>query len=186
MSKPHAGATFDPIVLPAVGGGEVTLGGPGRWQLVVVYRGKHCPLCRKYLGGLQEMKGAFESQETEIVVVSGDPQEKAEATRQEWGLALPLGYGLSVAQMRTLGLYVSEPRSPQETDRPFAEPGLFVVNPEGRLQIVDISNAPFARPDLGGIARGLAFVREKGYPIRGTLDERAAGFSGGSSATTVS
>jgi hypothetical protein len=65
-------------------------------------------------------------------------------------------------------LYVSEPRSPQETDRPFAEPGLFVINPEGRVQILDISNAPFARPDLAGILRGVKFVMDKGYPIRGT------------------
>jgi hypothetical protein len=71
--------------------------------------------------------------------------------------------------MQRLGLYISEPRSPQETDRPFAEPGLFVVNPQGSIQIVDLSNAPFARPELGGIARGIGFVQEKGYPVRGTL-----------------
>ena len=33
--------------------------------------------------------------------------------------------------MQALGLYVSTPRSPQETDRPFAEPGLFLINPDG-------------------------------------------------------
>ena len=68
----------------------------------------------------------------------------------------------------TWGLYISEPRSAQETDRPFAEPGLFVVNPEGKLHIVDISNAPFARPDLAQIAGAIGFIQEKDYPIRGT------------------
>jgi hypothetical protein len=66
----------------------------------------------------------------------------------KFGWRFPVAYGLSPDQMRTLGLYISEPRSAQETDRPFAEPGLFVVNPEGKVQIVEISNAPFARPDL--------------------------------------
>jgi hypothetical protein len=80
----------------------------------------------------------------------------------------PVGYGLAITDMRRLGLYVSHPRSPQETDRPFAEPGLFVVNPQGEAQIVDISNAPFARPDLRAILAGLKFIQEKGYPIRGT------------------
>ena len=169
MSKPEAGGSLPPITLPAVGGGEVKLGGEGRWQMILVYRGKHCPLCKRYLSGLEEVKGDFANQDTEIVLVSADPQEKAESTKSEWGVSLPIGYGLSVEQMKSLGLYVSQPRSPQETDRPFAEPGLFVVNPEGKLQIVDISNAPFARPDLAGVARGLAFVREKHYPIRGTL-----------------
>jgi hypothetical protein len=71
--------------------------------------------------------------------------------------------------MHALGLYVSAPRSPQETDRPFAEPGLFVINPAGTVQVVDISNAPWARPDLAAIARGVKRIQELGYPIRGTL-----------------
>ncbi|MFD0391286.1 hypothetical protein ACFQ4K_31090 [Tistrella bauzanensis] len=70
--------------------------------------------------------------------------------------------------MRGLGLYVSAPRSAQETDRPFAEPGVFVINPDGAVQIVDISNAPFARPDLAALLRGISFVQAKSYPIRGT------------------
>ena len=72
-------------------------------------------------------------------------------------------------QMRALGLYISEPRSAQETDRPFAEPGLFVVNPEGNVQIVEISNAPFARPDLAGILHGIKVIQERNYPVRGTM-----------------
>ena len=71
--------------------------------------------------------------------------------------------------MRQLGLYISEPRSPQETDRPFAEPGLFVINPEGKVQIVEISNAPFARADLAGILHGIKVIQERNYPVRGTM-----------------
>jgi hypothetical protein len=37
------------------------------------------------------------------------------------------------------------------------------------VQIVDISNAPFARPDLDGILRGIKRIQELNYPIRGTL-----------------
>lgn len=70
--------------------------------------------------------------------------------------------------MRQLGLYISEPRSPQETDRPFSEPGLFVVNPQGLVHIVDVSNAPCVRPDLKGVLNGINFIKERGYPIRGT------------------
>jgi len=46
--------------------------------------------------------------------------------------------------MKSLGLYVSEPRSEQETDRPFAEPGVFVVNADGLLQVLDISQKEHA------------------------------------------
>lgn len=160
------GAAMPEISLPGVGGGEVALGGAG-WKLVVVYRGAHCPLCRTYLKTLDGLLEDFAAAGVAVAVVSGDPLERAEAEAAEEGWRFPVGAELSPAQMRELGLYISEPRSPQETDRPFPEPGLFVANPEGNVQIVDVSNAPFARPDLNGVLRGLKFIIEKGYPIRG-------------------
>lgn len=77
--------------------------------------------------------------------------------------------------MRELGLYVSDPRSAAETDRPFPEPGLFVINNEGKLQVADISNAPFARPALSSVLMGLSFIKnpDNNYPIRGTHNDRS-------------
>ncbi|MDI1342563.1 MAG: redoxin domain-containing protein [Pseudolabrys sp.] len=112
----------------------------------------------------------FKEANIEVFAISGDPREKAEAEAQEEGWRFAVGYGLTLDQMRKLGLYISEPRSPQETDRPFPEPGLFVINRDGKVQIVDISNAPFARPDLAGLLKGLKFIQDKEYPIRGTLE----------------
>ena len=79
-----------------------------------------------------------------------------------------MAYGLSIEQMKTLGLYVSTPRSDTETDRPFPEPALFVANPAGEAHIVEVSNAPFVRPELDLIVRGLK-AAGGGYPIRGTM-----------------
>ena len=45
-----------------------------------------------------------------------------------------------------------------------------MVTPEGKVQIVEISNAPFARPDLDGILHGIKVIQERKYPIRGTMD----------------
>src|SRR6516164_11438707 len=70
---------------------------------------------------------------TDVIALSGDPQEKAETETREEAWRFPVGYDLSEAQMRALGLYISAPRSPQETDRPFPEPALFVVNPQGNI-----------------------------------------------------
>ncbi len=168
-SKLGAGDAFPAITVSKVGGGEIDIAAIAGWRLVAVYRGKHCPLCKQYFKTLGGMLGDFAAQGVSVVAISADTQEKAEADVAGEGWAFPVGYDLDIAQMRSLGLYISEPRSPQETDRPFAEPGLFVVTPEGRVQIVDISNAPFARPDLAMVLRGITFAREKGYPIRGTL-----------------
>lgn len=171
MAALTAGSPFPKTELLRLGGGTVTLGDPqgGRdWQLVVIYRGLHCPLCKKYLAQLEEMQAQFHDQGVDIVVASGDPEDKAQAMADEFAPTLPMGFGLSVAQMNALGLYVSDPRSPQETDRPFAEPGLFVVNGDGAIQMVDVSNAPFLRPDLDKVLGGITFIRANDYPIRGT------------------
>lgn len=168
-TKLASGAAFPDITLPQVGGGELPPATQGGWRMVVVYRGKHCPLCRKYLDTLNQLHGGYRDAGISVMAVSGDPLEKAEAQVSSQGLAFPLGYGMSVAQMHQLGLYVSEPRSPEETDRPFPEPGLFVINPGNQLQVIDVSNAPFARPDLASLLDGLKFILGNDYPIRGTL-----------------
>ena len=175
---PHAlqaGSTMPKITLPLVGGGEAAVGDPqgGRWQAVVAYRGKHCPLCNKFLNGLNDLLAGFDALAVDVIAISGDPQAKAEAAVAEWDLKMPVAYGLSIEQMHTLGLYISEPRSAQETDQPFNEPGLFVVRPDGTLQIIDISNAPFSRPDMEMIKNGLTFIMGNDYPIRGTLTNAA-------------
>jgi peroxiredoxin len=171
MNGLEAGQTFPKLDVHKLGGGTMTLGVPNGghdWQLVVVYRGLHCPLCKKYLAQLNEIAGQFHEIGVDVLAVSGDPEAKAQSMADEQGLTLPMGWGLTIGQMKTLGLYVSDPRSPQETDRPFAEPGMFVVNADGNIQILDISNAPFARPDLAVVLNGLKFIRANDYPIRGT------------------
>ncbi len=171
-TKLAAGSSFPEILLPLVQGSKATLGSPEGgcdWKMVVVYRGKHCPRCTKYLAQLDALKDQFHDLSVDVLAVSGDPKEKAER-QNDGALGIPVAYGLSVEQMQSLGLYISHPRSPEETDRPFPEPGLFVVNAEGMAQVVDISNAPFSRPDLDQVLSGLRFIRdpENNYPVRGT------------------
>lgn len=165
MTRP--GNPMPPLSLPSTDGEPIQLGGKGRWQVAVVYRGRHCPLCRKYLATLNGLLDDFRNAGADVIAISGDPRERAKEEAAEEGWKFPVACELSQDQMRQLGLYISEPRSAQETDRPFAEPGLFVTNPDGLLQIVDISNAPFARPDLQAVLNGLKFIQDKDYPIRG-------------------
>jgi len=92
----------------------------------------------------------------------------AETELKEEGWRLPLTCDMSRKQMRELGFCIFDPRSPQKTDRPFAQPATFAINPDGNVQAIDISNAPFARPDLAALLSGLKFIQEKQYPVRGT------------------
>lgn len=162
-----AGEKFPAMIWQSVSGERVAPAEGSGWRALIVYRGKHCPLCKTYLNTLNEMRAEFDAAKIAVSTLSADSKEKAEAQVAECGWTFPVGYGLSIEEMRRLGLYISDPRSPQETDRPFAEPALFVINPDGKTQIIDISNAPFARPDLKSLLKGIRFVMSNDYPIRG-------------------
>lgn len=138
--------------------------------MVVVYRGRHCPLCTKYLNQLEDYKQNLHDINVDLVAVSGDSKEQLEEYLDRLQVSFPLLYGLTIEQMQTLGLYIFNPRSKKETDHPFAEPGLFVVNNKGQVQVVDISNNPFVRPELDALVSGLKWIRDpsNNYPIRGT------------------
>ena len=170
-TKLTSGGTLPALTLPLVQGGEITLGNttkPGAWQVVIIYRGLHCPLCNKYLKRLEELREGFTKANAELIAVSGDPLEKAKAMVENNGLQFPVAYNLSIDQMRELGLYISDPRNPEETDRPFAEPGTFALNSDGRLHLIEISNTPFNRADLAELLDTVEWVQENDYPIRGT------------------
>jgi peroxiredoxin len=166
-SKLSAGTPFPDLSWAAVGGGHIAPMQDSGWRMLVIYRGKHCPICRQYLTTLDTMRQDFADAGVMVYAVSADSREKAADEAAEQGWSIPIGHDLSPADMATLGTYVSTPRSPEETDRPFSEPALFVINPDGATQVIDISNAPFARPELKALLGGLQFVMSKDYPVRG-------------------
>lgn len=136
--------------------------------MLVIYRGVHCPICKKYLSQINEMKGDFDELNVQIVAASTDSEQKARKFASESGLDFEVAYGLSIDQSRDLGLYISTPLDITETDQPFAEPGLFFIRPDGALHFVETSSAPFCRPDLEMIKMGIGIIQEKDYPARGT------------------
>ncbi len=161
---------FPTLVLPTVSGESLVLGQPpqGQWQLLVIYRGLHCPICKKYLSQVNDMKADFDKMNVQIVVVSTDPEEKAKKFAHESDLKFEVAYDLSVDQARDLGLYISIPLDSAETDRPFAEPGMFFIRPDGGLHFSEVTSVPFCRPDLEMIKMGIGVIQEKDYPARGT------------------
>lgn len=108
----------------------------------------------------------------ESVAVSDDPKDKAVAMVESAGLSFPMAYGLSIKQMENLGLYISHPRSPGETERPFPEPGMFAVNADGNVQLIDLSNTPFNRSNLDELIDTTEWIQTNNYPIRGTYESQ--------------
>lgn len=167
-SKLHPGQPFTPVTFNRLDGEDFTFGAPGAWQALFVIRGQHCPICKSYLGELEARREALAELSVSVAAVSADSEAQTRITAEAAKPGFPLLYGMAEATMQALGLYVSEPRSPQETDHRFPEPALFVVNPDGVLHLVDVANAPFLRPDLDRLVGGLRFVIQNNYPIRGT------------------
>ena len=172
-NKIEAGSNFPDITAHSLEGESVSLGERSNgadWKMVVVYRGKHCPLCTKYLNQLENFKDELGGIGVDIVAVSGDSKDQLQAHLEKLDVSFPLLYGLTIDQMKELGVYISHPRSEQETDHPFPEPGMFVVNEQDQVQVVDISNNPFVRPALDQLVSGLDWIKnpENNYPIRGT------------------
>jgi peroxiredoxin len=47
--------------------------------MIVVYRGKHCPVSKNYLASLQQIYYELDELGVEVIAVSGDGRERAEA-----------------------------------------------------------------------------------------------------------
>ena len=164
------GSILAPMSFPRVGGGHVSVGGPSdNWTLLTVYRGKHCPRCKKYLNILNDMRDQWAEAGFDIAVVSADPEAKAAADAAEFGWQFDLGYDLSESQMADLGLYVTQPLSEAETDRRFSEPGTYVIRADGSVLLIAISNGPSARPELTELLDGMIFTKTNDRPPRGTV-----------------
>ncbi|MFK7892572.1 MAG: redoxin domain-containing protein [Granulosicoccus sp.] len=168
-AKPAVGLNVGDLKFPVTDGGQSIVMGDSkdRWTMLFVYRGRHCPRCKRFLNKLNEALPAW-VELMDVVVVSADTQEKALADKEEFGWNFDLCYGLTETQMRSLGLYVSEPLSEAETVGLFSEPGAFGIRPDGTLMLVDISNGPAARPDLNELLDGMKFNIENDRPVRGT------------------
>ncbi len=170
--KLHPGAPFPRLSSPIALNKQRSLLEPRDgcdWLLVLIYRGKHCPLCTKYLNQLETFKQRLSEAKVDIVAISGDSHAQLNEHLEKLDVSYPLAYGLSLQEMKKLGVYISDPRSEQETDHPFSEPALFVVNERQELHVVDLSNNPFVRPDLETLVNGIEWIRnpDNNYPIRG-------------------
>lgn len=140
---------------------------PTTFQMIVVYRGLHCPVCKTYLGDLESKLSEFSRRGVEVIALSSDSQDRAGRAKTEWGLNnLRIGCELSIADAREWDLYIS--RSIREGEPPeFTEPGLFLTKPDGTLFFASRGSAPWGRPPFDQMLRGIDVATERKMPARG-------------------
>ena len=140
---------------------------PASFQMVVVYRGLHCPVCKTYLGDLESKLAEFAKRGVDVIAVSTDGQDRAQQAKSEWGLnSLRVGHGLSISTAREWDLFIS--RSIRDGEPPeFSEPGLFLVKPDGTLFFASRNSGPWGRPPFDQMLRAIDVVTERKMPARG-------------------
>jgi peroxiredoxin len=140
---------------------------PENFEMIVVYRGLHCPVCKTYLGELESKLPEFGRRGVDVIALSADSRDRAERAKSEWGLSsLRIGCELSIADARQWHLFIS--RAIRDGEPPeFTEPGLFLVKPDGTLFFASIGSAPWARPPFDQLLRGIDVAMERKMPARG-------------------
>jgi len=140
---------------------------PANFTLIVAYRGFHCPICKTYLADLEAKLPEFARRGVEVIALSTDSRARAQKSKAEWGLGnLRLGYDLTIAMARSWGLYISHAIRDGEPPE-FSEPGLFLVKPDGSLFFASTGSAPWGRPPLDQMLRGIDVALERKMPARG-------------------
>jgi peroxiredoxin len=140
---------------------------PKNYTIVVFYRGAHCPLCMNHI---QEIKDNYQTALNagfEIVIVSMDPKDKAQASTKDIALTVPVGYGLTEAMARSWGLYISGGRDGTNEPTIYSEPGLFVIRPDTTVLMALVPSLPFSRPIIPQLIGGLrSYAIQNNYPAR--------------------
>ena len=169
MNVVKPATAFPPISFNLVAGGTRKLSDElGGWIMLIVYRGDHCPRCKHYMTRVHELQDGYAERGVDILITSMDPKPIAERTIAENGWTLPIAHSLSVEDSKTLSLFLTPHTDDSELDGVYAEPGLFLINPEGQTQVIATSNSPSVRPDLEVVLDGIIGTQERNLPIRGT------------------
>ena len=162
------------LSVPTLTHGHYLLAGntPPNFTLVVFYRGLHCPICLKYLLELARLQPEFEKRGVKVIAISSDTRDRAEALAGKLHAPdLRIGHDLPLAAAREWGLYISTSRGQTsigiEEPALFAEPGVFIVRPDGTLYYGAVQTMPFARPHFDELLAAIDFALAKNYPARG-------------------
>ena len=96
---------------------------PATFEMIVVYRGLHCPVCKTYLGELESKLPEFAKRGVDVIAVSTDDRDRAQRAKREWGLNnLRVGCEHVDRDRARSGSCSSRARSARESRRNSASP----------------------------------------------------------------
>ena len=162
------------LTVPLLNGGTFTLSErtPNHFTIVIFYRGAFCPICMNYIPEIESQYQTAVDAGFDMVLISMDSKEKAEASTKGIATKVPIGYGMTEEVARSWGLYITSGRPNTAEPAVFSEPGLFVIRPpvnNSTIFMAMVQSAPFTRPNIEQLIGGLQYAVDNQYPTRGTL-----------------
>ena len=169
MTRLNPGEDAGNIELDLINGTRWELGGQATaWNVIIVYRGLHCPVCKSQLQALKSQLDDYTAAGVGVVAASMDTQERAEKSHRDWELgSVPVAYGLDRERVEKFGLYLSGAISDKEPDI-FSEPAILLFKGT-QFYAGWIQTIPFARPRFEDLLKGIKFIQKEDYPPRGKL-----------------
>jgi len=152
---------------------DLSKNGKNKFNLIVLYRGLHCPLCANYLTELSNLTAEFNKREVKIIILSSDEKDRAQqmADKIKVNPECVFGYNLKLIDAKKWGLYISEGRGKTsigiEEPAKFSEPGVFITREDQTLYYGSTQTMPFARPVFKDLLAAIDFAISKNYPARG-------------------
>jgi peroxiredoxin len=157
------------LTFPLLSGETFTLTNcnPKNFTIVVFYRGAHCPLCMNHIQEIEDNYQTALNAGFEIVIVSMDSKDTAQASTKDIALTVPVGYGLTEAMARSWGLYISGGRDGTNEPTIYSEPGLFVIRPDTTVLMALVPSSPFTCPSIPQLIGGLrSYAFQNNSPAR--------------------
>lgn len=151
MTRLENGQPFPSLVVPAVGGGTLSLPDDlaGTWATVLVYRGAWCPYCQAQLASFGRAAERFAKEELRVVALSVDDEATSASTVEEHGIGFPVGHSADAAAVsELLGSYLGD-----HGNGPFLQSTGFVLRPDGTVAVAVYSSDAIGRltaPDVLG------------------------------------
>lgn len=163
------------LIFPTLAHGEFDLSkhAESKFNLIVCYRGLHCPLCTNYLTELSNLSAEFKKRDVSITILSSDSKDRTEQMARKINVnsEIVFGYDLKLSDAKKWGLYISEGRGTTsigiEEPAKFSEPGVFIIKADQTLYYGNTQTMPFARPLFKDLLGAVDFAIAKDYPARG-------------------
>eukprot|EP01035_Chromulina_nebulosa_P017003 gene17003-22502_t len=136
------GSQFPDIVLRFVDGNETSLKANGGVKLIIFYRGQFCTFSTSKLDNLQQNQQKLSDESISLIAVSADPVDVSKVLVGKQGYTFPIACGLTVDQMKSLGLYITDPTNITEQSYCFSEPAYVLLNEDNSIKYIDIASHP--------------------------------------------